>query len=288
MKPAYQHTSNAPVRRYLLIELARFGLSGRQWDVVAIIMDDTYGWADKRRGKGGRKDRNRFRYDDMAAKIGCSYDSVSRAMRELMQANIVHEYLPPSRSQPGTYGIVSDPSQWIRKPSDRSAKTATNGSELVGNSAYNIRQKPRPIPAKTATNVSEKPDNHAPGSSPNHNINQRSNLNPKVPRGDDGSNSFFEIARKAYLEQTGDDITRSEERSLQTFFELSPYKSSLLKLWLEAIPAAIEDRELRLDDPDRAPYVSARAYKDVRRIAGALYRKVKAAQQDRPKRLAAA
>ena len=104
----------------------------------------------------GRKDRNRFRYDDMAAKIGCSYDSVSRAMRELMQANIVHEYLPPSRSQPGTYGIVSDPSQWIRKPSDRSAKPrpmVPNWSAILriiyGKTATN--------PGKTATNVSEKP-----------------------------------------------------------------------------------------------------------------------------------
>lgn len=310
LSPAYIDKRDAPVRRYLLVELARFGLSGRQWDVLAIIMDGTYGWADPDRvdpktKKKRRRDRNWFRYEEMAAKLGCSYDCVARAMSELMKANIVKEYIPPTKSAPGTYGVISDPNLWVRKTKNGSAKTANNNPKKprkwVGKNRDQSGQDCRPIGSNLPNNNAENADNHAGLPTPNEIINEITNETPIVPRGDEPVSSHpsetasdtpdaipttapeaLEQLAELYFAETGRDLTRSERKKLARYLQLSPVVETLFKLWRNAIKATMTKRLQDLDNPERADWVGRSPFKHAHSDASDRYVRLKKRKEAMP------
>lgn len=317
MTQAHKDKRDANIRRYLLVALAKFGLSGRQWDVLAIIMDNTYGWEDKERarvnGRGSRLDRNTFRYDDIAEEVGCRFDSVSRAMRELIAAHIVIKYSSPTKTSDGVFGINSDPESWVKKASNRSAKTATNNASLVGKNrdqSRNIgRQKPRPIQAKTATNVAEKPDNHAVFQGSNVVINvdppivpqrgteispvsnsefptrgnpdqiptvEEALANPSMPE-----SKALSFAERAYTKRFARPLTSRERISLQTYLQASPNRGALLAIWLTNLEESAAQRTEKRRSPEGKRWLPRSPFKDLLAAAADDFADRKARRENR-------
>lgn len=299
--PAYIDRRDAPLRRYLIRELVKLGLSGRLWDVLMVIADECYGWEDKERKAQGqrvpRKDRNDFSYQNLAEACDTTFEAVSHAMRELMKMGIVKEYRKPTRTKSGEYGIISDPSLWNV---DSSRKTATK-NRVFG------REKPRRIPRKTATNDPKKP--HGGAGLPMPNLDLINLDTPIVPKGTEESPSFSVAvetyeqavahqsmavdeavihASRAYTKRFARTVSKRESLDLQTFFSLSDFRGSLLAIWITALESAFNDRRERKADPDRQRYVARNPFADVYQFAADDYAERKAAQQDRPERLKAA
>lgn len=145
MSQAKEDIRNAPIRRYLLQALVKQGLSGTQWDCLAVIMDETYGWMKPgQTNRSVRKDRESFDYQEMADRLGVSFKSISRSMGELIKRKIVTQFSPPTKTKPGVYGVQSETSKWLSKDDIRGQKCPpkTNMS----------RQKCPPIGTKVSTN----------------------------------------------------------------------------------------------------------------------------------------
>lgn len=266
--PAHADTRNATIRRYLLRDLAKAGCTGNQMAILLIIMDECYGWLDKNSDDPKRRrDRADFDYEYLAQETELSYDAVSRAMRQLQDLGILHEYRAPTKITPGEYGIISDPSKWRpqkkrlvgkncdQKQTNRSAKTATNPE--MG------RQKLRPISKKTATNVPEKADNQAILEGSNIDHEYRPEETPIIPLRDseilDGGRSAdlprtpeeamqnqaiptddaVTAAEKAFTKRSARPLRNFERSTLRTYFELQPKRGTLLAIWIRAVKPGV-------------------------------------------------
>jgi hypothetical protein len=289
-------TRNALVRRFLLLDLAKMKLSGRQWDVLAVIMDDTYGW--QKPGQPDhrvRLDRNRFKMHTVALKADIPYKSACRALRELLAMNIVCEYSAPTKTEMGIYGINSDASTWVKASNsdDSSSKTRTNIRPQKRGRISDIRpQECGRIGTNTRTNVAEKPHNGA--GLPMANIER--NIEPNTGEGVLGVNFDTQIstvaeavnadpmdrfaalnhAERNYFRRFGQSLSPAERSDLGDYFELSEHKNSLLAIWLEMLPSAFDERQAMRRDPERARYAKGSPYKLTRRMAGDRFAELKA------------
>lgn len=304
MSKAHADKRNATVRRYLLVDLARAGLSARQWDVLAIIMDETYGW--KKPGQTDhkvRRDRNLFRYEDIADRIGCSYAAVCKAMRDLINRRIVEQYQAPTKTHPGEFGIQSDTSQWVRM-SDSSSPKKTNIPRHGRRGKSDIPHlQSVGMTSNSSRNVVEKLHNQAVCEVPNIDLNieeENSVSEPGLnrPLDVDPSECFIappEVildplvalkmklsfgdamyqARESYHHYFSESLARWEVPDLQRFFSESQNRGVLLSAWLIALVKAETEREQKTGQGERVP---ERAFPRVMKLA---YFEIKNAKKKR-------
>jgi hypothetical protein len=300
-RPAYEDKRDASVRRYLLRALRKCKLSGLQWDILAYIIEETYGWEDPDRKARGqkclpRKDRNDFWYQEIAEEVEATWDAVSRAMRKLITMQILTEYSVASKIAPGCYGINSDPSTWIIPPRDRSAKLPTQKAPIRRpncrpNTVFG-RLKSVDFSDKLPTNVAEKADNQAVCEAPN--LDNLDKDPPVVPQGTDhdGTDSevlsgdpgytLIETAAKALERQDMSidevmwqaekhysrrfvrdlDASKGEPRKLRSYFESSRFRGSLLSFWIGAMTPVFDARQLAKRQPQEQRYVPRSPFRD--------------------------
>lgn len=162
MSKAHTDKRDAPIRRYLLRALAKLNLTSTQHCCLLVIMDDTYGWVADRESKR-RKDRAEFSLEYLAQETGAHKVTVSKALADLIEKNILTVFEEHSKHRSRVLGIQSDPDLWgVKKEALGLAGSLTQESSLgLAGSLTQTIQIANPRRSRSLTQESSEADNHA-------------------------------------------------------------------------------------------------------------------------------
>ncbi len=238
--------------------------------------------------------------EKVAAALGVHPRTVERAIQSLIHHGALTCVREPRRSKPGRYAPNKLAETWtypleegVSPLKNRYAGSAYPTGELgtqdqrtqceLGTQDQRTQRDQTCVPFRRASPTPTRRRSR----SEIHSLNTHNKIQNTRPDGRD-FDALFQEAKTTYKKQTGYSLNREEERELREFFDLSQHTGTLLKIWELAIDNATQDRAIRREDPEQAKYVPRRPFADVYRFAADDYATRKAAQQDRPKRLAAA
>lgn len=276
--------------------MAAHKFNGTEYAVLWLMRRLTFGEPDYNR-PGYRKESACISVEEIHRRTGRAPSAIRRALESLERANVLIVVAPAQGTKARELGINSRIDDWKiprigqveqqKYPGvgclKRGTLASAQGDPKKSTLGASIEA---PYGSKKGTLAERNPAPRKAANPPSEIF--REQRSPIVPKGDDFFPVFEEHFVTTYKLQTAYSLSRTEKRELEAFARLNPRTESMAKIWNLGIALAMESRAERKEDPDLAPFVSRRPFRDCYESAAEIYRKARAKSQDLPARLAAA
>lgn len=303
-----------PLKNFLLEALIDGRLSQREMRILLALARRTYGWKEPGNPKR-RMDRAPVSQSDLAEDTAMDPKHCSATLRSLIARNIVIAYEKGAGNRKGVYGIQSDTSAWIGASEDGpkwgqkspickwGQKSPTCGSEralftdpkepylqcsTISSEASNgkgLRSEPKvpkeniketiketPIPPEGVLSVSVFPESE-------DRIEPVTTVKQALSRQAMPIEEALAHAERIYTGRFATPFSPSERMTLATYFEVSPFRGSLLSFWIQSVPKADADRRERKREPEKRRYVAKSPFRDCHQLAAEMYADAMAAKE---------